>query len=420
MVCVGVLAGLVATREWARLAPRFINSLLVEQLGAPGYVAFDIAQVGYWQLRQARLSSVDPAPYRAYLRELASERRAVPAVPPPRKHVVLLQMESVDGLVIGACKDGKPAMPFLDSLAAEQIWFSNAIDNTGGGRTTDGEFLALTSLVPLRSCTTYVSQPLDKVPSLPRVLHGAGYHCWSMHGHIGPFWNRRAAHEALGYDESLFRDSLDASELVGWGISDKSVLLQAARKLAGEPGPAMAHIILLTNHHPYNHIRDREGGTFTSVEDDYLRSIRYVDESIAGFFAELERLGLRDKCLIAIYSDHDSAITPQVVRYLDNVPRRQIDDIVPLILVGFSASPRRVDAVAGLQDVPVMMLEALGLPVPATFTGNGLGQQGRTISLLRGPLESTPQGIIAPWAVPVSMPMLTMLALRHPEMLQAQ
>ncbi len=419
LLCAGVLVGLAWTREWPRLRARFINSLLIEQLGGPGYVVFDFCQVGYWQWQQARLSDVDPAPYRAYLRDLAKDRLALPVVAPPRKHVVLLQMESVDGLVIGSRKDGKPLMPFLESLAKDSIYFSNVIDNTAGGRTTDGETLVLTSLVPLRSRPVYVSQPLDKVPSLPRVLKQAGYHCWSMHGHVGHFWHRRPAHSALGYDEFLFREDLDNTEHVGWGISDKAVLHQAAQKLAGESGPAMAHIILLTNHHPYQHVREKEGGEFVSVEDDYVRSVRYVDEAIAGFFAELEQLGVLDQCLIAIYSDHDSGITWMLEPYLEQVPPRPVNDTVPLILVGFPGEQRRIEAVAGLQDVPVMFLETLGLPVPLTFTGNGLGRQGRTVSVYYGPLETTPEGGIGQYELPVSSRSLTLMALRQPEVLLA-
>lgn len=414
--CVVALVGFNRTRDWGQLKQRYLNSLAVEQLGGVGYVFFDVVQNAQWKWQELRLTRLDLGPYRAYLAGLAAERRALPVKPVPRKHVILLQMESVDGLVIGARNDGKPVMPFLESLARCQIYFSNVIDNTAGGRTTDGETLVLTSQVPLRSRPVYVSQPLGKVPSLPRVLKGEGYECWSMHGYVGHFWNRAAAHKQLGYDREFFLPDLDASDRIGWGVSDRSVLHQAAQRLAAATGPTLAHVILLTNHYPYHYLRERSGAVFEGIEDDYIRSVRYVDDSIAAFFAELDQLGLKDNCLVAIYSDHDSGITGKLEDYLDVSPR-VFSDTVPLILTGFGAPPRRIDQVAGLQDVPVMLLEELGIPVPLTFTGHSLGHQGKTVAALYGPLESAPNGTVRPYSLPIESRLLTLIALHQPDRL---
>ena len=415
-LCVVALAITTASRPWPRLWPRFANNLLVDELGGVGYVAVDAFQSATWRWQEARQTAVDPALYRAYLAELAAERRPVPAGAAPRKHVVFLQLESVDGLVLGARHEGRPLMPFLESLAREQVYFSNVIDNTAGGRTTDAEVLVLTSQVPLRRRPVFVSQPLDRVPSLPKALKAAGYHCWSMHGYDGHFWHRKRAHQALGYDETLFREQLDVGEQIGWGISDRSVLHQAALKLQVATQPNFAHVILLTNHHPYQHVGLRRGTPGGRIEADYVQSVGYVDESLAAFFAELEAAGLRDKCIVAIYSDHDSAMTHALERYLEEVPARLHYDTVPLIVAGLPEAPRRYEAAAGLQNLPVIVLEALGLTVPRTFTGHGLDHIGRTVAAYYGPLETTPEGLRT-YELPIDPQTLTLLALHKPEVL---
>jgi len=416
--CAGVAGYLVKQQSWGWLATRFLNERVIEYIGGTGYVLFDAEELArnYW--RTARLDKVDPAPYRDYLRTLAERRQPVPATPRPRKHVVYVQMESADGLLIGARWEGRPAMPFLESLAREQVYLPNVIDNTAGGRTNDALVLVQTALVPLRSSPVYVSQPLDKVPSLPKALKAAGYHTWLMNGYFGAFGRSRLAQQALGYDDGFFSEELDTSEKLGWGVSDRSVLHQAAQRLIAAKQPTFAHVILLTNHHPYVYVREHLGLPPAGIVADYMQSVRYMDESIAGFFGELKAAGVLDNCIVAIFGDHDSSITAQLERELQVGPARVMSDTVPLIVAGLPEAPRRIEAVAGLQDVPVIVLEALGLPVPPTFTGNGLGGGGRTVAAMYGALEVTPQGLGAS-PMPVDQETLTLLALHYPEKLLA-
>lgn len=416
--CLTMAVVLLVGRPWVRLNLRFLNAQVLEELGGVGYGCFDLVDLARGLWWRARLGSLDPAPYRAYLGGLAAARRPVPAAPPRQKHVVFIQMESVDGLALGARYGGRPVMPFLERLAREQVWFANTLDNTAGGRTTDAELLVLTSLVPLRRAPAYVSQPLERVPTLPKVLGTAGYDTWSMHGYNGSFWRRAAAHKALGFARSLFIEDLDATDLLGWGVSDASLLEQAARRLAAAARPSFAHLILLTSHHPCTYVRERRGLPAKDFVDDYVVSLRYVDESIATFFAALKTAGLLDSCIIAVFGDHDSANVPLLQRKLERVPAQPLGDSVPLVVHGLGAAPRRIDAVAGLQDLPVVVLEELGLPVPLTFTGNGLGRNGRTVAALHGEVRSA-GGRYTRTQPTVDMETLTELSLRYPERLLA-
>ena len=237
--------------------------------------------------------------------------------------------------------------------------------------TTDGEFLVLTSQAPLPRPPVFVSQPLDKIPSLPRVLNEQGYHTASIHGFNGAFWHREIAHTALGYDEMLFKDDLDLTDHIGWGWSDKAVLRAAAEKVIASEKPLFLHVITLTNHHPYYYIAKEQGIEPGTIEEEFLRSVGYLDEAIEIFFDKLAEAGMLDDCLIVIYGDHDSAIDEQLEAHLDHTNPRLVTDTVPVVMVGFNRPATRVDVMAGLQDVPVMVLEELGLEAPLTFLGSG-------------------------------------------------
>lgn len=403
--------------EWALISARLINSQAIERMGFGGYLVFDsVDTVGrWWQL--AQLDKVDPTPFRAFLEDNAAVARN--PVEPARargKHIIYLQLESMDGLLIGGRHQGEPIMPFLESLARDHVYFANVLDNTASGRTTDGEFLVLTSQVPLTRPPVFVSQSLDRIPSMPRLLREAGYRSISMHGFNGAFWHRARAHEALGYDEMIFEDSLDLKEKIGWGWSDGEVLAAAVEKLQASDQPLFLHLITLTNHHPYDYIAKRAGIEPGTIAEEYIRSVRYVDEALAGFFADLEKTGLLDDCLIAIYGDHDSAVTDELDQIVERQPRRHHPDTIPLVMVGFDRAPQRVEALAGLQDVPVMILEELGIEPPLTFTGNGWNRWGRTRSAQHGGWQSGEAGLV-PWAWPLDSHLLTLMAINHPEKL---
>ena len=176
-------------------------------------------------------------------------------------------------------------------------------------------------------------------------------------------------------------------------FQDHVVLQRAARRIIAARQPTFAHVILLTNHHPFSYVREHRGLPPAGIVADYVQSVRYMDESIAGFFAELKAAGVLDNCIVVLFGDHDSSITGQLERELQAVPVRAMADTVPLIVTGLPEAPRRIAAVAGLQDAPVIVLEALGLPVPPTFTGNGLDGAGRTVAAMYGALEDTSQGL---------------------------
>ncbi len=73
-----------------------------------------------------------------------------------------------------------------------------------------------------------------------------------------------------------------------------------------------------------------------------------------------------------------------------------ISDSAPLIVSGLPEAPQRVDAVAGVQDVPVIVLEALGLRVPRISLFDG-GRPGTAMCVA---LEARPAGV-GPSPVPV-------------------
>ena len=136
-----------------------------------------------------------------------------------------------------------------------------------------------------------------------------GYRAFAVHGFEGDFWNREAAYPYQGFEDYISMEDLDQDEIIGMGISDKSMFRQLVKLLKDQVTPFFSFVITLTNHHPY--ILDEEFHSIELLDEDadtrfgdYLQTVRYTDEAIGQFIDDLKAAGLYDNTVIALYGDH--------------------------------------------------------------------------------------------------------------------
>lgn len=377
--CSCVFCVCLASRNWELIDNRNENRQLVNQLGFVGYAVCDLHQIALSFAEKSRINNLDTGPYRDFLAKRNQARGDSSLTQARKKNVIFLQMESVDGICLYGDFEGKPIMPNLRRIADESVSFANNYDATDAGRTVDAEFMVLTSMPPIKSDPAFVNFNLDKIPSLPRVLKKSGYYVLSMHGFGGHFWNRDEAHQSLGYDRDFFLEDFESSEKIGWGVSDGAILGHALEAVRESSQPVFAHVILLTHHHPYNHVGDVVGDRRSSIEEDYLVSLRYVDAQIGSFYDSLKASGELDNTILAIFGDHDSGITGKLALSLGIEPP-VLWDTVPLVVAGLEREPRRIEDLSSLQDLPVIVLRELGIQPPITFIGNSIESIGDSIT----------------------------------------
>jgi phosphoglycerol transferase MdoB-like AlkP superfamily enzyme len=104
-------------------------------------------------------------------------------------------------------------------------------------------------------------------------------------------------------------EDLEQNEIIGMGISDKSMFAQLVPILKARENQFFAFVITLTSHHPFN--LDEEYSDFKLLDEDvdtkfgnYLRSVHYADEAIGQFIDGLKEAGLYNNTVIALYGDH--------------------------------------------------------------------------------------------------------------------
>ncbi|CUH93649.1 LTA synthase family protein [Herbinix luporum] len=226
------------------------------------------------------------------------------------KNLIVIQLEAFQDFVINAYYNGQEITPNLNRLLEnDTLYFDRYYSNTGKGNTADAEFSSLNSLYPLIDGEIYRLYEDNTFRGLPWLMREQGYRAFAVHGFEGEFWNREYAYPYQGFEDYISMEDLEQDEIIGMGISDKSMFRQVLPILKEQEGSFFSFIITLTNHHPY--VLDEQYHSLELLEEDidtkfgnYLQTVRYTDEAIGQFINDLKEAGLYEDTVIALYGDH--------------------------------------------------------------------------------------------------------------------
>lgn len=130
-------------------------------------------------------------------------------------------------------------------------------------------------------------------------------------------------------------------------------------------GPLFAYVHLMDPHAPYD-----RGGVQGTAYERYLAEVVLVDTQIARVHAILERR-LGKRWLLIVSADHGEAFGDHGTTDHGKTLYRELLD-VPLLVVGPSVAPRRIDVPVSLIDLGPTLLDLFRVPVPSTFEGQSL------------------------------------------------
>jgi len=326
----------------------------------------------------------------AYYRGRHHERPAEPWFGVARgMNVIFVQVEALQNWVIDTQVSGRPITPFLNSLRQRALYFPQIVDQTGSSPTADSEYAILNSQHPLQRGAVVFRRATNDFLALPHVLRQAGYKTLSAHAFDRGFWNRAIVHRRYGFSVSHFDDDLGTGESMGWGLADHVFFDRVIARLPTGEAPYFAFLITLTSHHPYSFVPKRLhnlslGGIEGSQTADYIHSVHYADQALAGFFDSLESASLLANTMVVIYGDHDANLS-----FGDSFARRAAEvvelELATVMRIGqghpmadrvplFVALPESqlvgdVRTVGGHVDVAPTVLHLMGLETPAAFLG---------------------------------------------------
>lgn len=232
------------------------------------------------------------------------------------KNLILIQMESMQNMVVQKEYRGQELTPVLNQLIKDpgSYYFDNFYCQIGAGNTSDAEFAVNHSLFGSIEAYTYQLFENNYFHGLPKIMREKGYSTSVFHGYDKSFWNRENIYPKLGFDtyysgEDFLSDEID--EIGGGnivGISDQAFYHQSIEKMKNLSTPFYSFLISLSTHNPFGLPEYLRGIELQAQDDnifgDYLNSVHYADNSLGVFFEELKESGIYEDSIIILYGDH--------------------------------------------------------------------------------------------------------------------
>lgn len=304
------------------------------------------------------------------------------------KNVLLIQVESLETILINRSVNGKEVIPFINKLVEESLYYPNIYEQVKEGNSSDCEWMVNTSLYPSRDgVTAYQYSERAYTRSLANILKAKGYYNVVAHGDRKTFWNRNRLYPGLGYDAFWGIEDYENNEMVkmnyiGLGLGDQSFLAQTAEKMKALPEPYLASVITLTSHSPFVLPQDLKVQEFPEVKTPecrrYAEAFSYVDASLEAFFSKLDENHMLDNTLVVIYGDHEG-----LNKYYDVSGTWENQQRIPLIIYSKGMTSKMDAKVGGQIDILPTLLYLLD-EEPETYSlmGKNLLRQNNGYALM--------------------------------------
>lgn len=243
------------------------------------------------------------------------------------RNIIFILVESYMSFTSDMRVGDKEVTPFLNSLKhSDTVYYNGRMrENVTLGESSDGQFIYMAGLLPLRSEVT-VSIVCDRtLHGLPKML---GREARMVIPSLASVWHQDEMCRQYGFD------SLYTSNDYGDGhtntLNDEQVFQLAMQKDRASRQPFFSVVLTMSMHQPYI---ERIDPSFPisdpSMPNDlacYLNACHYTDRQLERYFEHLRRTGLYDNSLIVIAADHPVHITDfggmskEIPLYLVNIP----------------------------------------------------------------------------------------------------
>ena len=284
-------------------------------------------------------------------------------------NVIFIHMEGMQTYLMDLEFNGVEAVPNVNKLAKEGMFFSNFYPQISIGTSSDSEFTLNTSLMPAQIGAVFTTYYNRDYITIPKLLTEKGYYTFSMHGNYKSMWNRATVHPKLGYQDMYFeesfeynRDKCDDTETqenmdcINLGISDKLFFKEAMpilENIEANHTNYMGTIITLSNHSPFiylnkygeydlsttfedcsegsckevttNFLKTDANGkpykgneTYKSAAGNYITSAHYADAALGEFFQYVNDSDYFNNTIFVLYGDHDAKLSRKEMNYLYN------------------------------------------------------------------------------------------------------
>jgi arylsulfatase A-like enzyme len=215
----------------------------------------------------------------------------------------------------------------------------------------------------------------DETPRFPELLTNAGV----ATVHYGTVdWLSGAVGVVRGFTEDNYTKAVKGRFTLAAAIFPQLL----ARLESHADGPLFIYAHLLDAHHGARP-RSRKSPSF----ERYLDNLALADDAIGELRAEIDRLGIADRTVLIVSSDHGEAFGEHgTVRHQQTLYEELLR--IPLLIHGPGVAPRKIVVPVGLIDVGPTILDLFAVATPGHVMGESL------VGFMRGkdPMLTRPLG----------------------------
>lgn len=289
-----------------------------------------------------------------------------------KPNIVVIALESFSKEFTAGAKSSVSFTPFLDSLAGESLYFSNAWSN---GKQSIQGIPSIMASIPsiLDGAFTNSSYAGNMYKGIAGLLRDEHYYTAFFHGANNGSFNFDAFASQAGYQDYFGRKEYhNENDYDGnWGIWDEAFLQYAAQKMNGFQQPFHTAIFTLSSHHPYS-LPEKYKKQFTGNDNPLSKCVQYTDNSLRLFFQQVQKEPWYKNTVFILSADHAGMSTDPFFGNLAGqyqIPVMMFDPSHRIIAKGehtetFSQS-----------DIMPTLMHLLGYPKPFFAFGNDIYQR---------------------------------------------
>jgi len=201
--------------------------------------------------------------------------------------------------------------PTLYKMVHEGIQFNNFYTAIWGVSTSDGEYVATTSLIPKSGVWSYRQSRNNAMPfAMGNQLKSIGYLTKAYHDHTYTYYDRDLTHPNMGYDYKGVGNGLVIKKT--WPESDLEMMEVTIPEYIDNPR-FHTYYMTVSGHMFYsfndNFIASKNRDIvaalpYSSQAQAYLATQVELDRALSYLLSQLESAGKLDHTLIAISADH--------------------------------------------------------------------------------------------------------------------
>lgn len=220
------------------------------------------------------------------------------------RNLIFIIIESLASDAVGMEVNGVQVTPNISKLIAYDstaVVMRHVVAQVNHGRSSDGQFIYNTGLLPLRNNVVAKRFPAANYPSIAKAL---GYP-WAFEviGERYTFYNHSTTNLSYGYHKLVAAPS---SQM----IPDEEVMANFLNEIKNAKTPFYAEMTTLETHDPYLGGADSPSPIVADLSHDirdlnYLDRVREFDERLGVFIEQLKESGIYDQSVIVLAADHE-------------------------------------------------------------------------------------------------------------------